>query len=547
MFERIKAAFSTFMNYDRSVPAGVYSGSIGFTAGGPSWLDAFRSKRPPNPYELVNSFKSVAYACVQLNANAVCKVPLRLYAKTSKGQSRPKRAFRSVASTRRQAYLRSLPYLARTLDDHDEVDEITEHPFLDALDSPNEYFDGVTFMQHLARSLDVVGSSYFYPERPMRADGAADNTQARPGMKLWPLQSQYVYAIKGTGDQLIRTYRYFGDEYEPHELVRIRYISLRDPYMSAYSPLHACFEQVGLGDYYTAVVESIMKSGARPSMMVSPKDANVPMGEAERRRLEVDLNNRFGGGRSGHIWVNNGALEAETLTFPPADLAGLEITKWERLLVANCFDVPISLLQAEDSNRAVATEGSHQHQYYAVEPRCRLIASALTQQLARPVDDRLFFAFDDPVGRDNEQETKVWDMKIKNGSATINEAREDDGMEDVEWGDEPWLPQTLVQPSQQQQLHEVSLDQQKQAVDQGAEAHDATMKQGADQHEMAKEQHGMSMKQAEKDLKSKDDPKDKRTWDQVERVLGLVERDLEVSDGPRSDRAGTVRDQGSSV
>lgn len=518
MFDRIKAAISAFTHYDRTAPSGVYSGSIGFTAGGPSWLDAFRSKRPPNPYELVNSFKAIAYACIQLNANSVCKVPLRLYAKTSTAQSRPKRAFRPVSSARRNAYLRSLPYLSRTLDTHDEVDEITEHPFLAAFDNPNEYFDGFSFLQHLVRSLDVVGSSYFYPERPLRPDGTADDTQARYGMKLWPLQSQYVYAIKGSKEQLIRSYRYFGDDYQPHELVRIRHVSLRDPYMSSYSPLHACFEQVGLSDYYTAVVESIMKSGARPSLMVSPADANVPLGEAERRRLETDLNNRFGGGRSGHIWVNNGALKTESISYQPADLAGLEITKWVRLLVANCFDVPISLLQAEDSNRAVAAAGLHQHQYYAVEPRCQLIAAALTRQLAQPVDDRLFFAFDDPVSRDNEQEAKVWDMKVKNGTATINEAREDDGMGGVEWGDEPWLSSTLQQPSQQQAKHELAIDQQKQGID-----------QGADKHQMAKEQHGVALKQSEKDLAVKDEGKEKdvRTWDQVGRVLNMIERDLD--------------------
>ncbi len=131
----------------------------------------------------------------------------------------------------------------------------------------------------------------------------------------------------------------------------------------------------------------------------------------------------------------------------PGNLAGLEISKWERLQVANCYDVPISLLQAEDTNRAVASEGTHQHQYYAIAPRCVLTAAAMTQQLARPVDDRLFFGFDDPVKRDEEQRAKVFDMQVKNGTLTINEARKEDGREDVEWGDEPWFSQTMIQPT----------------------------------------------------------------------------------------------------
>ena len=222
---------------------------------------------------------------------------------------------------------------------------------------------------------------------------------------------------------------------------------MRDPYLSAYAPLHACYEELGLSGYYTGSVESILKGERGPGGIVGPKNDQMPWGDTERKRMEIDINNRFTGGNSGRIWVTNGAFDFQRSTFPPADLAGLEITKWERLLIANCLDVPISLLQAEDTNKAVAAEGTHQHQYYAIEPRCRLIASALTHQLARPVDPRLFFAFDDPVQRDNERETKIVDMKLKNGTLTINEDRSEHGLPAVAWGDEPWQSNALIQPS----------------------------------------------------------------------------------------------------
>jgi len=134
-----------------------------------------------------------------------------------------------------------------------------------------------------------------------------------------------------------------------------------------------------------------------------------------------------------------------------------------RLLVCNCFDVPISLLQTENSNRAVAQESTYQHQYYAIEPRCILIAAALTAQLAKPVDDRLFFAFDDSVMRDTRSEAQVFDLEVKNGIRTINEARALNGDPPVPWGDEPWLANTLQQPSQaeaQVQLQQAQADAQ---------------------------------------------------------------------------------------
>ena len=201
-------------------------------------------------------------------------------------------------------------------------------------------------------------------------------------------------------------------------------MSLRDPYLSAYAPLHACFESVGLGDYYLSVVESYLKNDAQMSLIVSPKDGlNRPWDETQRKRFEIDINQRFSRGRQGRVMTTDGSIDVNPIQYPPADLSGLQISKWERLLVANCFDVPISLLQAEDTNRVVASEGTHQHQYYAIAPRCCTIANALTHQAARPVDDRLFFAFDDPVKRDIERQTKVYDMQVQNGTRTINEVR----------------------------------------------------------------------------------------------------------------------------
>lgn len=477
---------------ERSAPAGIASGAVGYGAGGPVWLDIARSKRPPTPYELTNAYKNVAYSCIQLNANGVARVPLRLYAKTSPKQARPRRSCRAV-STGRQRYLRSLPYLTRSIADGDQVDEITEHPLLTAItDAPNDYFDGNLLLNLIARQLDVVGAAYLYPERPVRADGSNDPSQAREGMKVWGLQSQYVYAIKGTGTEVLRGYKYFGDQFSATDLVRIRYVSLRDPYLSAYAPLHACFESVGLGDYYLSVVESFLKNDAQMSLMISPKDGlQHPWDETSRKRFEVDINQKFGRGRQGRVWTTDGSVDVQPIAYPPADLSGLEISKWERLLVANCFDVPISLLQAEDTNRAVASEGTHQHQYYAIAPRCCIIANALTHQAARPVDDRLFFAFDDAVTRDEERHAKIVDMQIKNGTRYINETRADDGLDPVEWGDEPWFPSTQMQPTA------------------AAEAREHAQ--------------GVAEKAAAQPRPAAGDPEKKRLWDRFGRVLEQIE------------------------
>lgn len=427
----------------RSQPSGVSSGSLGYGAGGPVWLDAYHSKRPPSPPELVNAFKSVAYACIRLNFNGLGKVPLRLYATTGPQEVRPRRAYRPVQSDRELKYLRKLPHVRRSIRPEDSIDEIVDHPILDAFNDPNPYFDSQLLIQYLSICLDVIGICYLFPERP--------NPKVAPS-EIWPLQSQYVFPVKGYDREVIKCYQFFGETFQPDELVRIRWMSMRDPYMSGYAPLHACFEQSGLGDYYTAAVESILKGGPRPSWFVSPKDALSVMGEPERKAFERDLTRRLSGGGSGRLLVGDGSYDLTALDYKPTDLGGLEITQFQRLTVANCFDVPISMLQAEDSNKAVASEGTRQHQTLAIEPRCRLIGSALTQQLCRPIDRRLFLAFDNPVDSDRELDSTVQDRAIKNGTKTINQANLDNNMPPVAWGDEPWQSNTLIQPSQAAEL-----------------------------------------------------------------------------------------------
>jgi phage portal protein BeeE len=535
----------------RSIPSGIASGAVGYSAGGPIYLDAFHSKRPPSPQDLINSWKSIVFSCTRLNMSGVARTPLKLYARTSPQQRRPRRSYSRVASIQVQRHIRSQPFLARALAEDDAIDEIKEHPFLEALNKPNKYIDGTLLIHHIVASMDVVGTAYLYPERPWGPDGNPDVSQARAGMQIWPLQSQYVVPVKGYDQEtLIREYDYFGETYAPDSLIRIRNISLRDPYLSGYSPLHACFEQQGLTDYYKAIVESILKTGARPALMVSPADAAVPFGEIERKRLEVDINNRFTGGRSGHVWVNNTALKVEPISYTPADLAGLTISKDMRLEIANCLDIPISMLQSEDSNRAVSQEGTHQHQYYAIQPRCVAIAEALTQQWAQLVDDRLFFCFDDPVARDDERDAKVIGLKVADGRMTINEAREEHGLPPVEWGDEPWFAGTLKQPSQIEAATAQNLQQQQANHAVGLEQKKQGLQHGAENHQLGKQAQEAAL--LEKKLASTKDAEDRareaqdkqaaaRSWNKVEHVLELIENeykgngDTHRNEHPRDD------------
>jgi phage portal protein BeeE len=411
---------------ERAAPAGITQGSIGYGAGGPVWQDAFKTKRAPVPSELVEQYKAVAFSCMQLNANGCARVPLRLYSTTGRKESKPRCAHRALTRLKEKR-LRTLPHVRAQVAGDVEIHEVMESPLLDGLDTPNDYFDGNLLIQYIARCLDAVGAAYLVPIQ-------LDRTWAPS--EIWPLHAQYVFPVKGSGNTILDHYTYFSEEYRPDEVIRIRNLSLRDPYLSPYAPLHACYEQLGLTNSYYASVENVLLNGARPSLIIGPKGDLAKFGETERRRLEVDVNNQFGRARMGRIWVVDGSFQAQDVSYPPTELAAMEVSQNARLIIANCFDVPVSLLDVSNSNRAVAGEGTHQHQYYGIAPRCVLIATALTKYLARPIEPRLFFAFDDPVQRDVLSDAKVFDIYLGNDTLTPNEVRAEQGRPPVAWGDE---------------------------------------------------------------------------------------------------------------
>jgi phage portal protein BeeE len=433
------------------------TGPAGWTgvswSAGPMFVDWNRTRRAPAPPELVEALKQVVFACATLNANAVARTPLRLYATTRHGQHRPKCLTKAVGR-RAEQRLRATPQNARWTKAADRIDEVLEHPLLQAINDVNPDWDHNALIRFSVFCLDVIGRAYWWMEPGPR--GATIN--------VWPLLAQYVLPIRDPVSSLVSSYQYFDHAYEPNELVRIRHTSLRDPYALGLAPAEAAFAYVGLADQFVSLQENLLTQGARPSLIVSNKDPAEPLGKEERARFQRDINSSLARGGTGLAWVVDGAVDVKTLTFPPADLAALQISENAVQRIANCFGVPLSLLKTEDVNLANAEAGHRQHAELAVDPRCALIASALTKwtrvegmRLERSLKahghdvrlgwDRMFWAFDNPVKEDQERTARIHDVYIKDGVLTINEVRTELGYEHVDWGAEPWLSGSLSQPS----------------------------------------------------------------------------------------------------
>lgn len=408
----------------RGVPPGG-GASVGI-GGGPYALDAFGVRPAPSPWRLVESYKSLIYTCANLNANGLVRVPLRLYATTSRarGERLPRCLHRSVDRRQARHLAARVPHAARAMAGSDRVDEVVEGPWLDLVDRPCEGWDRTALLHYFVLSMDVAGDAY---GRIVAPPGFAPS-------ELWPLQPQSVFPVVQADEARPSAYRYFRETYPAGEVLEVKHVSLRNPYGRGMGPTEAALQYAGLEDKFVSVQDQVLSS-PRPGMMFSPETERAPLGEPERMKLEADLNRKYSGPGASRSIVASTPLRGQPITHPPTDLGGLQLSRYDLERTANCFGVPISLLTSE-TNLANVQASHRQHAELAIEPRCLRLAAALTM-LAQRYERRLFWAFDSAVAEDRMAETKIYDMKVKNGTATINEARAADGCAPVPWGDEP--------------------------------------------------------------------------------------------------------------
>lgn len=430
-------------------------------SGGPLFVDAFRSRRAPSPPELVEACKGVVHACTTLNQGGVARTRLGLYVTTGEGQSRPKCAVHPKLRRQTKAMMAASGQVSRTCLYHQkmaaaaEVEEVAEHPLLAMIQHPNDDWDYDSWVRYAVLCLDVLGWFFSWPE-------PTSSLRGKPvDLLLWPLLAQYVLPVRYPDGSLTAKYTYFGAEYEPSDLIRGRFVSARDPYGLGYGPTQAAFAYVGLSDQYASVQENLLTQGGKISGYFTEADPAVPIGAPDAQKYERELNATATRANAGRLVYVPGNVKLVPTQWPPADLAALEVDDRAMKRIANCMGVPLSLVKQEDMSLASAEAGHRQHAELAVDPRCVLIANALTRWAHsfgrnHGLDgwDRLYFAYDNPVPEDEERKAKIVDMNLKNGRLTINEANEPDGIPRKEWGDEPWLPSTLVQPSTAAEMRE---------------------------------------------------------------------------------------------
>ena len=217
--------------------------------------------------------------------------------------------------------------------------------------------------------------------------------------------------------------------------------------MEGVSPARAQWEYFRLEDKYIGTQDALLDNAPMPDALVSAK-ADGTIGKDERARLENSINAKFRGGRRGGVMVTDGSLQVDPLSWSPADLSGLSLSQYDLERICNGFGIHPAML-LKDTNLANLAAAKSYHAEHGIEPRCKLIASSLTAWIQSRENaeelgwDRLFFAFDPAVPKEESAKAELHDKYLKMGAISINEVRHELGYEPVEDGDELLVPGSL--------------------------------------------------------------------------------------------------------
>jgi len=426
LIQRLKAAFTKAAFTDDVPPK--FTSASGMTFLGRD------VKRPDFSHQAaVRYCSSWVYAAARLNAIAVASQPLRLYVRSRGAGAKLWNTRRTDRRTKAYlsgdlAQLPSRFAMSKAAEFGDDYEAVTDrHPLLDLLARVNPYQNGFDATVLRVLYLELTGNAYVHPVIDRRLGVPAE---------LWTMPSQWTEIVPGEGargEPFIKGYRYGPTDpqkvdFAPDEVVHFKYPNPRDMYYGL-GKVEAAWGAVTSNEALHEMDYFFFKNKSRPDYLAVIK-GNASEAELDRFTAEVE-NKVRGTQRTGKFLAVTGDVDLKPLSFPPKDLEGREEIVEE---IAAIFGVPVSMLRANDPNLASATVGFASWKETTILPACRMDEEVLNQSLLPlfGIEDDAFLAYDNPVKRDEVQESSKRLSYVQGGILTANEARQQEGLEPIE-------------------------------------------------------------------------------------------------------------------
>ena len=336
---------------------------------------------------------------------------------------------------------------------YDDDVEVINHEVLSLLDRPNPSQSGSEYFQSLISYLMISGNTY------MLKDTVGDT----PPRELYILRPDRI-KIKSKKTMIPESYCYEVDgrvveEYPVDQntgLSQVKHIKLWNPLDDFYgcSPILASAYNIDQHNLAGLHNVALLKNGCTPSGMLKfePKDEtgmSATLTDDQRARLLEDLEMRFQGtSNSGRPMLLEGNFEYKQLGLNPKDMDFLELLNLSAREIALCFGVPAQLIGIPEANTYSNMETAKLALYEdTIIPLLRRIESDLNEFLMPLYDGNLRLQYDlESIPAMAEKTKQVYtnvSTAVSQGIMTRNEARNKLGLDQVEGGDELYIPSNL--------------------------------------------------------------------------------------------------------
>jgi len=393
-----------------------------------------------NPVELIKLNKGFVGVCNSKNSSSIASTPLRLFALTHSKNEKivfPHKELNHIEVGRIKKESKSL-----IVKQAHNIVEIVEHPVYEVLNNVNDDLDYYDLMELTAGYLGLIGNAFW------------QIVKGKNGLpeKIVVMPAEYT-SVTLDDTMHIKGYRTFNGiykkEYPKEEIIHFKNTSpglfwrvwnnALITGLYGIGDLEYALDEVYLYNSINDFLRALTENNAIPSAVVKYTGGRLDKNTMEDVQKSWDKTLR-NWKRAGKTKVMDQDFEFVPISLPPKDLDFAEGRKWLRSVICNAFGVPEDLITTENANRATANVAISNYMRFTIKPKLKRIEERLNGKLINLYDDNLFFQFDECVPNDEALDVKQEDNDLRNGVITINEVRHNRGLQDVDWGNLPYVP-----------------------------------------------------------------------------------------------------------
>ena len=328
--------------------------------------------------------------------------------------------------------------LVKEARDDEELEEITDHPFLDTLDNMNPQLVGLQGRQITQIYMDLIGQVYWLKER---------NSQGMP-INLWPINPEWVHRNPKYDGVRIDMPGGWSGTVPLEDLVFFNDPDPTNPYGIASGYANALDDEIATDEMAAKHTKNFFYNSARPELLIYGD-----MQKSDADRLKEDWKNKLQGFKKAYtpyFMPSGDRLNVQDLSQSFQDMEIVELRKFERDNIIQIFGIPPEILGViENSNRATIDAADTIMAKYVVVPRLELQRQIMQERLIPDYDENLILDYENPVPEDKEYKQQI--MSQHEWAFTQNEIRQAAGEQPLEDGDVFNIPINSVITDQQQQ------------------------------------------------------------------------------------------------